>query len=70
MSAALAQPRLISLTAGFTDNESLPVAEARAVLKGTLRSPRSGQAALQYGSPPGDQALRRLTALTCIRRSD
>ena len=32
MHTALAHPRLISLAAGFTDNESLPVADARALL--------------------------------------
>lgn len=62
MSVALARPHLISLAAGFTDNESLPVKEARALLNDILRSPRSGQAALQYGTTLGDPALRRLTA--------
>jgi 2-aminoadipate transaminase len=62
MHAALARPRLISLAAGFTDNESLPVADAHALLNDILRSPRTGQAALQYGTTLGDPALRRLTA--------
>lgn len=62
MSAALARPGLISLAAGFTDNASLPVAEARGLLDRMLRSPRTGQAALQYGTTLGDSSLRRLTA--------
>jgi 2-aminoadipate transaminase len=62
MQAALSRPRLISLAAGFTDNPSLPVAETRAVLNHILRSPKTGQPALQYGSTAGDPALRRLTA--------
>jgi 2-aminoadipate transaminase len=62
MSAALAHPHMISLAAGFTDNESLPVSEARQLLNGILHSPRSGQAALQYGTTLGDAILRRLTA--------
>jgi len=62
MHAALAHPHLISLAAGFTDNESLPVADARALLNDILHSPRTGRAALQYGTTPGDPALRRLTA--------
>jgi len=62
MQAALARPRLISLAAGFTDNPSLPVAETRGLLNQILRSPKSGQPALQYGSTAGDPALRRLTA--------
>jgi len=62
MQTALTRPRLISLAAGFTDNPSLPVAETRAVLNQILRSPKTGQSALQYGSTAGDPALRRLTA--------
>jgi len=62
MQAALARHRFISLAAGFTDNPSLPVAETRAALNRILRSPKTGQPALQYGSTAGDPALRRLTA--------
>jgi 2-aminoadipate transaminase len=62
MHAALSRPKLISLAAGFTDNASLPVAEARAALNQVLRSPKTGQPALQYGSTAGDPALRKLTA--------
>jgi 2-aminoadipate transaminase len=62
MATALAQPHLISLAAGFTDNESLPVKEVRGLLDEILRSPRTGQAALQYGTTAGDPALRELTA--------
>jgi len=61
MSTALARPNLISLAAGFTDNESLPVNEVRALLEDLLGSARSGRPALQYGTTPGDAALRRLT---------
>jgi 2-aminoadipate transaminase len=62
MHAALARTRLISLAAGFTDNASLPVADARALLNDLLRSRRTGRAALQYGTTLGDPVLRRLTA--------
>lgn len=62
MQMALSRPKLISLAAGFTDNESLPVKEIRSALQEILRSPKSGQAALQYGSTQGDPALRQLTA--------
>jgi 2-aminoadipate transaminase len=62
MHAALSRPKLISLAAGFTDNASLPVAEARAALNRVLRSPKTGRPALQYGSTVGDPALRKLTA--------
>ena len=60
--AALSRPALISLAAGFTDNASLPVRETRRLLNEILRSPKTGQAALQYGSTAGDETLRRLTA--------
>jgi 2-aminoadipate transaminase len=62
MATALARPQLISLAAGFTDNQSLPVTEVRSLLEEILRSPRTGQAALQYGTTTGDATLRRLTA--------
>ncbi len=62
MLAALSRPKLISLAAGFTDSASLPVAEARAALNQVLRSPKTGQPALQYGITAGDPALRKLTA--------
>jgi 2-aminoadipate transaminase len=62
MKMTLDHPHLISLAAGFTDNESLPVREAREILNAILRSPRSGRPALQYGSTTGDPLLRQLTA--------
>ena len=62
MATTLARPQIISLAAGFTDNESLPVQGVRGLLKHILGSPQTGQAALQYGTTAGDAALRRLTA--------
>lgn len=62
MSMALARPRLISLAAGFTDNESLPVKDVRELLAGLLSSRQTGPAALQYGTTAGDEALRQHTA--------
>jgi 2-aminoadipate transaminase len=62
MSTALAHPHLISLAAGFTDNPSLPVAEARALFEELLGSSADGQAALQYGTTSGDPQLRELTS--------
>jgi len=62
MHTALARPPLISLAAGFTDNESLPVTDTRVLLNDILRTPRTGQGALQYGTTRGDPVLRRLTA--------
>jgi 2-aminoadipate transaminase len=62
MEVTLARPQIISLAAGFTDNESLPVREARELLHDILKSPKTGQPALQYGTTTGDPALRELTA--------
>lgn len=62
MKMTLDHPKLISLAAGFTDNTSLPVKQARALLAEVLRPGAKGQAALQYGSTAGDGELRRLTA--------
>jgi 2-aminoadipate transaminase len=62
MELALSRPRLISLAAGFTDNETLPVGQVRELLNGILSSRKSGQPALQYGSTAGDPVLRQLTA--------
>lgn len=62
MATTLARPQLISLAAGFTDNESLPVQGIHGLLKSILGSPQTGQPALQYGTTAGDPSLRRLTA--------
>ena len=61
MATALAQPRLISLAAGFTDQVTLPVEETRAIMEELLGSSKFGPAALQYGTTAGDQLLRELT---------
>jgi len=61
MQLTLDRPKLISLAAGFTDNESLPVAEAAEILHDVLKPGRRGQAALQYGSTAGDPRLRERT---------
>src|SRR5262249_11485250 len=63
MATALANPRLISLAAGFTDQTSLPVQEIRQILQELFDSPRLGPTALQYGTTRGDSVLRKLTAL-------
>ena len=62
MHAALSRPKLISLAAGFTDNSTLPVEISRKLLNGILRSPKTGQPALQYGITAGESNLRELTA--------
>jgi len=58
---SLDRPKLISLAAGFTDNQSLPVAEAAELLHDVLKPGKRGQSALQYGSTAGDPQLRERT---------
>jgi 2-aminoadipate transaminase len=62
MQIALTRPKLISLAAGFTDNTTLPVEISRQLLNKILRSPKTGQPALQYGTTAGAENLRQLTA--------
>jgi len=58
MKRALDQPHLISLAAGFTDDETLPVDEVRQITREILRRPDSARPALQYGSTIGLPQLR------------
>jgi 2-aminoadipate transaminase len=62
MEVALSRPQMISLAAGFTDNESLPVRDARELLNEILKPRKTAQTALQYGMTAGDPVLRELTA--------
>ena len=62
IATALARPGLISLAAGFTDNDSLPVRETRDSVNALLSAAKTGQDALQYGTTAGDATLRELTA--------
>jgi 2-aminoadipate transaminase len=67
MQQALAHPELISLAAGFVDQQSLPVEPTRAALEALLSEPAAGRAALQYGTNAGypplrEQLLARLAA--------
>jgi len=58
MHRALAHPELISLAAGFVDQESLPVEAVRIGAETVLSDPVRARAALQYGTTPGYQPLR------------
>ncbi|HEY0456613.1 MAG TPA: PLP-dependent aminotransferase family protein [Verrucomicrobiae bacterium] len=62
MKMTLDHPKLISLAAGFTDSESLPVQESLEMIEEILSCKKIGRSALQYGSTAGDLCLRRLTA--------
>jgi 2-aminoadipate transaminase len=58
MARALSNPDLLSLGAGFTDNETLPVALVKRITEELLSSPEAATY-LQYGTNQGRPALRR-----------
>src|SRR2546421_129987 len=58
MHLALARPELISLAAGFVDQDSLPVEPTRQAISEVLAEPELARAALQYGTTPGYLPLR------------
>jgi 2-aminoadipate transaminase len=59
MQTALANPGLISLAAGFVDQQSLPHAEVARIASEILADPVQGRRALQYGTTIGDVGLRK-----------
>lgn len=59
MRLAIARPELISLAAGFVDQASLPVVEARQAFEAVLADVSDGRAALQYGTNAGYLPLRQ-----------
>lgn len=76
MQKALAHPELISLAAGFVDQQSLPVEATRTALDKMLSDPVHARAALQYGTTKGYLPLRQmildrlLTADGCEQESN
>ena len=58
MQRALEVPGLLSLAAGFTDNDLLPRKEVCSIVNDVLSSP-AGSETLQYANPPGRSGLRR-----------
>jgi len=60
MEVALRRPELISLAAGFVDQESLPAGETLSAAEALLSDPAAGRAALQYGTTKGFDRLREL----------
>ena len=58
MEVALGNPNLISLAAGFVEEETFPAAEVSAAIADILGRPETARAALQYGSTQGYAPLR------------
>ena len=52
MRVKLERPKLVSLAAGFTDNESLPLAGSRRLMNELLRDQALGQAVVSFGERP------------------
>ncbi len=69
MQEALADPSLVSLAAGFVDQESLPNEATTAAVAAILLDPVEGKRALQYGTTIGDPALRA-GALRMLERTE
>lgn len=61
MHKALERPQIISLAAGFTDNETLPVREVVSLVREVMKTPGEARQALQYGYTAGHPGLRQLT---------
>ena len=59
MAQALEVPGLISLAAGFVDQQSLPSAAASGIIQEMLDDVKAGRDPLQYGTTQGDLELRR-----------
>jgi 2-aminoadipate transaminase len=58
MQIALANPGIVSLAAGFVDQQSLPVEIVSQVASDLLQDPTEGRRSLQYGTTIGDLRLR------------
>jgi 2-aminoadipate transaminase len=58
MQTALENPEIVSLAAGFVDQQSLPVEIADRAASELLGDPIAGRRSLQYGTTIGDQGLR------------
>jgi 2-aminoadipate transaminase len=58
MALAIQRPDMLSLAAGFTDSESLPVGDVREIVEEISDLEAEAKAALQYGPNIGRDALR------------
>ncbi len=58
MSLAFQRPDMLSLAAGFTDSESLPVNDVREIVEEISDTESEAKASLQYGSNAGRETLR------------
>jgi 2-aminoadipate transaminase len=68
MALALRRPDVISLAAGFVDNDSLPVNDVLECCREMLADTDDARAALQYGTTQGYRPLRQLLIDRFARR--
>jgi 2-aminoadipate transaminase len=69
MRLALSRPELISLAAGFVDQNSLPLDAADDAWRAVTANEPAGKSALQYGTTQGDPALRYALAQRLLAES-
>ncbi len=69
MQTALENPGIVSLAAGFVDQQSLPVEMVARAAAGLLGDPVEGRRSLQYGTTTGDLRLRA-RLVEYLERSD
>jgi 2-aminoadipate transaminase len=69
MQTALENPGIVSLAAGFVDQQSLPVEMVARAAAGLLGDPVEGCRSLQYGTTTGDLRLRA-RLVECLERSE
>jgi 2-aminoadipate transaminase len=62
MEQGISNPNIISLAAGLVDQDSLPREEIAHAIEIIWNDPRRTKEALQYGTTPGNHALRELIA--------
>ncbi len=67
MAKTLAHPEIVSLAAGFVDNETLPFEPTRTALEAIWSDPARAQAALQYSSTIGYPPSGPLCWIGCFR---
>ena len=67
MAKTLAQPELISLAAGFVDQQTLPVEPTRRALDAIWSDPRRARTGLQYGTTVGYLPLREAVLERMLR---
>jgi len=67
MAKTLAQPELISLAAGFVDQQTLPVEPTRQALEAIWSDPEQTRAGLQYGTTIGHAPLREAVLERMLR---